>query len=202
MQRPDHGRRDRTRRLLLALPLLGLAACGTTPPLRWHRLPLEAATAPSSTPAPLADTRWELVREVVLPEYLQRETMFVSTGGGRLQALPQDRWAEPLQDAVPRLLLHDLALLRGAERVWPAPAPPDVQVQQRLRVQLLALEAEPARGRLVLQARCTWQPLHGGGASRVQTIAVQVPLADTTAASLVQAHRAALHELAMRIAAG
>ena len=191
---------DRTRRLLLAGPLLGLAACGSTPPLRWHRLPLDAAGVPPGAPAIGVDERWELVREVVLPEYLQRDTMFVDAGGGRLQALSQDRWAEPLQDAVPRVLLHDLTTLRGAEQVWAAPAPQDVKAQQRLHVQLLALEAEPARSRLLLQARCTWQPLQGGGASRVQTLTVQVPLGDASAATLVQAHRAALQALAARIA--
>lgn len=181
---------DRTRRLLFAWPLLSLAACGTTPPLRWHRLPLDAAGVSSSSPSRGGDERWELVREVVMPEYLQRDTMFVDAGGGSLRALPQDRWAEPLQDAVPRLLLHDLTTLRGAERVWAAPA------------QLLALEAEPARGRLLLHARCTWQPLQAAGASRVQALSVLVPLGDASAATLVQAHRAALHELAARIAAG
>jgi uncharacterized protein len=201
---------DRARRALLAaaaagVPLLGLAACGTTPPLRWHRLPLVAAGAAPADGA-TASERWEVVRDLALPEYLQRETMWFDAGGGRLQALAQDRWAEPLQDALPRLLLHDLATLRGSDRVWAAPAPLDVKAQQRLRVQIVALDAQPERARLVLQARCTWQALQplqsGGGASRVHDHRLQEPLADRSAASLVQAHRAAMLALARQIAAG
>lgn len=197
---------DRRRRQLLLAPLgfsaLGLVACGSSPPVRLHRLPLQAdsvsATPPAPAPAQDAE-RWELVRDVALPEYLQRELMLVDIGDGRLQALQHDRWAEPLQDAVPRVLLHELSLLRGADRVWAAPAPAGTPVQQRLRVQILALDAQAAQARLVLQARCTWLALQPGMTSRVQSVALEVPLAGAGAGALVAAHRAALRALALRI---
>lgn len=177
--------------------LAGAAGCGTSTPPRLHRLPLQP---PEQAPAaPASGTAWELVMRVNLPAYLDRDEMLVDRGQGRVDALPGERWAEPLAEAVPRLLLHDLALLRGPARVWPAPAPTAAGARRRLRVQLQALQAEPAQGLLRLQARWTLDDAGEAVAPQVAQIDLQVPLTLPGAAGLVQAHRLALWRLAQRI---
>lgn len=186
------------RRLGLAGVLL-LCGCGTAaPPARLYRLPVEAPE--SAGAAPGATSTWELAAVVGLPEYLDRETLVVAGGGTELQAWAGHRWAEPLRDSVPRLLRHDLGLLRGAERVWPAPAPAGVRVDRRLRVELLALHADTRQQRFELQARW-WLVDPRGQALPVQDgVALQLPLAGADADAVVRAHRLGLWRLAQQIA--
>ncbi len=199
------------RRALLAtgagLLMLG-AGCGTSPAVRLRRLPLAApepaspATAAAAADAIPLSGIWEVAMRPTLPAYLDREEILVDRGQGRVEPLPGERWAEPLAEAVPRLLLHDLALLRGTSRVWPAPAPTAVGARQRLRVQVLGLQAEPAAGVLRLQARWTLEDASQGAPPQVGQVDVDVPLNGADAASVVAAHRLALWRLAQRIAAG
>ena len=56
-----------------------------------------------------------------LPEVLERDALLMPQGQAGLEALQGHRWAEPLRDAVPRLLRQDLATLLGEARVWSAP---------------------------------------------------------------------------------
>jgi uncharacterized protein len=192
-----------TRRALLLAggTLLALASgCGTSPTVRLHRLPLEAP----QTPAPPADAGavWEVVMRPELPAYLDRDEMLIDQGPAGIAPLPGQRWAEPLAEAVPRLMLHDLALLRGARRVWPAPAPAGAAASHRLRWQVLDLQAAATPGRLRLQARWTLETRTGAGsAPQVGLVDLEVPLPQADAAGLVQAHRLALWRLAQRIVA-
>lgn len=184
--------------LLTAAGLLALVGgCGSSPPLRLHRLPLQP---PETTPAaPAAGLPWELVMRPALPAYLDRDDILVDRGQGRVEALPRERWAEPLSEAVPRLLLHDLASLRGASLMWPAPAPPAAGVRHRLRVQVLALQAEPAQDRLRLQARWTLEARDESVPPRVGQVDIAVPLGGPATSDLVLAHRLALWRLAQRV---
>ena len=185
------------RRLLLAFALLP-AGCASSPPHRFYRLLLEAPgkAGPGGQVLP---PLWELATSLPLPEYLERDTLMVADGDLRLVLLAGDRWAEPLRDSLPRILRHDLATLRGADRVWAAPTPPGVAIDRVLQMSLSALHADVQRHELVLDA--TWQlldphsllpPLQG-------RIALQVPLADATASAIVAAHRQALWQLAQRL---
>lgn len=119
----------------LALLLAGCAAPGPPPAPRVH-LPIDAPeTAP---PRPPDGQTWQLALPVVLPAYADRDTW------GAI------RWAEPLRDALPRLLRADLGTLRG-ERVWGSPLPAGVAVTHRLRVEVLAVETSGSDLRLVAQ---------------------------------------------------
>ena len=142
---------------------------------------------------------------VQLPAYLDRDALLVPAPSGGLQALAGERWAEPLRDAVPRLLRDDLARLRGAASVWAAPLPAGLLVQRQLRVELLALDVLPGRSAVRLRARW-WladvAPAAGMPAAPLLGDAdLQARVAGTDAAALVAAHRALLWQLAGRISA-
>jgi hypothetical protein len=144
---------------------------------------------------------WEISPRVPLPGALERDTLVRASGAAGLELLTGHRWAEPLRDAVPRLLLHDLAQLRGGARVWAAPAPPGVAVARRLRVELLALQAAADGRSLNLQAQW-WLQETGTPASppRKGQLTLQLPLADAGVDTLAAAHRLALWRLAVQIA--
>ena len=206
--RPTHPRALTLPALALASSLALLGACaGPAPaPLHLHSLgsvALPADTTPASQPAAPPDT-WQLLA-VQLPAYLDRDALLVPAPSGGLQALAGERWAEPLRDAVPRLLRDDLARLRGAASVWAAPLPAGLLVQRQLRVELLALDVLPGRSAVRLRARW-WladvAPAAGMPAAPLLGDAdLQARVAGTDAAALVAAHRALLWQLAGRISA-
>lgn len=187
----------------LAAALL-LAACAgpALPPAQWWRLPAEAAPPVPSAAAAAAPSAqapvWQLVGGVPLPGHLERDALLVPDATGALQPRGAARWAEPLRDAVPRLLRHDLARALGAP-VWTAPLPPGVLPTRQLRVELLAFDVAPGARGVTLQARYS---LTGPGlAPRAGELAFSQRVEGSDTAALVQAHRDALATLAQRLAA-
>ena len=209
---------------LLALPaaaLLSACASSPAPALQLHSLgslmrpaATTAATTATTQPSTIAPPTWQLLA-VQLPAYLDRDALLVPAPGGGLQALAGERWAEPLRDALPRLLRDDLASLRGAASIWAAPLPAGVLVQHQLRVEVLALDVLPGRSAVRLRARwwladvaaataTTAAPAPLLGEADLQTSAagrVAGGVASTEASALVAAHRALLWQLAERISA-
>jgi hypothetical protein len=184
--------------LLLALTLAG---CGSSPPVRLYQLRADPpAAADMAPPAALAPS-WSL-GPVLLPDYLDRDAILRTSGQAGLIAPPGERWAEPLREAVPRLLQQDLARLRGSGSVWRLPLPPGVTAERQLRVEIQRLDADSTGQRVTLQARWTLSDGSSSGARPMvaeRRIEVEVPGADTDA--LVGAQRRALWLLAQAIAA-
>jgi uncharacterized lipoprotein YmbA len=192
---------QRRRRLLLAGAMLLLGGCAvSSAPVRLYRLRLDAPQASRPDPDPAAAV-WEVSAALVLPEYLERDAIVVARGDAGLQALADERWAEPLRDSLPRLLRHDLALLRGADRVWPAPAPAGVKVARRLQVEVQELLASADRAALLLQVRWWLTDPAARAAPLAGQAVLQVPLAGLSAEQIASAHRLAWWQLAGRIAA-
>ncbi len=205
----------RRRTLLQALPLLpfrlrlpaGLTAlallpgCASTPATQWYELRLDPPGQPPAVPAAASEV-WELSPLVELPGALDRDTLMAARGSAGLQALAGHRWTEPLRDAVPRLLLHDLQRLRGADSTWAAPAPAGVPVQRLLRVQLLVMQADENLTRLRVAARWWLQSSEAQAlqAPPVRQADFSVAIESGGMDALAAAHRAGLWELAQRIA--
>lgn len=206
-----------SRRAWLGLPAaLWLAGCATPlPPLQRHRLPAdpaeaadamdtaEAAEAAARVPAP-ADAAgpevWQLL-PLRLPAYLERDRLLRAAGADGLHWLEDQRWAEPLREAVPRLLRLDLARLRGMGSVWQAPLPPGVVAQRQLQLELLALE--PAADGRTLRLQAQWWLVDPAGrrAPVAQGVQLHTPVAAAAdARALVAAHRRLLWRLARAIA--
>ncbi|HZF79832.1 MAG TPA: ABC-type transport auxiliary lipoprotein family protein [Rubrivivax sp.] len=185
---------------LVAASLLA-AACGTPAPApRLYQLRMEAPVAAASASATRGQGVWELASDVRVPAYLDRDTLVMLEGTARLELLQGQRWAEPLRDTLPRLLGHDLGLLRGASNVWLAPAPPGVQVSRQLRVEILSLQASRARGAVLLQARW-WFTGDRSAPPQALTADLQVPVSNLNDGdAIAAAHRVALWQLAERIA--
>lgn len=157
------------RRLALAATVALAAGCATrVPATDWIRLPLDfPAALTGSLPKPgeqgaMTAAVWQLVLPLELPGHLGRDAVIAAQGPTRLTALAGARWAEPLRDAVPRVLRADLARALGTE-VWTVPLPPGVVPTRQLRVAIDALDAA-ADGRLV-ELRARWSIADPGGAS-------------------------------------
>lgn len=194
-----------TRRHLLcaALPgtvalLLGGCASGGLPPVRWVRLPADAPGAAPATGAPVPGV-WQLIAPVQLPGHLDRDALLVPQGVAGLQGLGGARWAEPLRDAVPRLLRQDLEREFGTP-LWTAPLPPGVRPTRQLRIELTALDVTADQRGVALAARWSLADAQGGSRPAVFDARFDTPAGGSDADALVLAHRQALAQLARRIA--
>ncbi|HEV2673024.1 MAG TPA: PqiC family protein [Aliidongia sp.] len=96
--------------ILIVGTLTLLAACGTTPENRYYTLSVEPA-ATSAAPPPR--TGRITIAKLLLPGVTDREQMVVATGPQTVDIREFDRWAEPLDQLVPRILAQDLALRAG-----------------------------------------------------------------------------------------
>lgn len=183
---------------VLALTCL-LGACATPlPPVTWVRLPVDDVVA---TPAASVPTRevWQLMAPVLLPGHLDRDALLVPSGAAGLQPLGGVRWAEPLRDAVPRLLRADLSRLLGTP-LWTAPLPPGVTPTRQLRVEFLALDVTPDGRGVTLQARWSLADPAGGSAPALGEASFIEPAASAQPGALAAAHRSALRRLAVTMA--
>jgi uncharacterized lipoprotein YmbA len=192
------------RRASVALLIgLGLAGCASSPsaPVRYYRLRIEPPAQAAPAPAPgAAKEVWQLMSPVRMPDYLDREELWSPADSGALQSLEGHRWLEPLREAVPRTLGHDLSVLRGAGSVWSGNLPRGVMVGRQIRLELL--EFAPAEGAAGGAPAC---PLDVHRPERLSTVqaseaSITAPSAGPQPAQLVDAHRLALWRLAERIA--
>lgn len=88
-------------RLILTFLLLG--GCASSPEIHYYTLSVRAPAARSGhTSFTLAAVR--------LPAITDRLKILLRTGPQTVDLLDNDRWAEPLDQAVPRILAQDLAL--------------------------------------------------------------------------------------------
>lgn len=175
-----------------------MAGCASSPPVRLFQLRAEPPVAVGPLAIPSGWT-WQLA-SVRLPEYLDRDALVVPVGQSGLQAHSTERWAEPLRNAVPRLLRTDLASLLGEDRIWTAPLPAGVVVTRQIRLDVLAFEPVADLSAVRLRARWTVLDTTGATPPRNESAELIAPARGHDTDSLVSAHRLALWRLAERLA--
>ncbi len=90
--------------LLVTALLMSACAGPQAPPPLYYQLRLQA---PETVVQPAAEGSggsgiWQLMGPLRLPEYLERDVLWLPVGESGLQPLPGHRWAEPLDEADPR----------------------------------------------------------------------------------------------------
>lgn len=176
--------------LLLALSLVGCATSPATQRYVLESLPITAGAA-------VVERRGLAVGvgQVTLPAYLAQDAI-VQRRGNRLLLDESRRWAEPLGEAVPRVLAVNLANLLPTHRIvqqpWTLQGRPDWKLMLRID------RFEALDGRLLLQA--TWSLLDPDGrVVRSRQGDFSKPLAGEAVADIVAAHSEALAALSEAI---
>jgi uncharacterized lipoprotein YmbA len=136
-----------------------------------------------------------------LPDYLDRPQIVTRQSAYELELAANDRWAAPLYDMLPRVLVEDLALRLPSDRIVSFPEIGDASFDYRVAVQVSRFDVDAA-GEAALATR--WQ-LYARSAPRALLVAddtlqrrVEGRGFDAYAASL----SAALADLGDRIAEG
>ena len=174
-----------------------LAGCtGTSPrPSFWQLEPVAGMPAGWKADAPAV-----FLGAVGIPRYLDRPEGIERRDPSRLTPLTFDRWAEPLEDAVNRLLAEELARRLASERVVSYPVTARFPVDYHVVVDLDRLDGRPADA---VQLVGRWSVLDGIGGAALATAREDIRVeAGEGTAGLVRAHEQALGELAARIVAG
>ena len=137
---------------------------------------------------------------VVLPGYLDRATLVRRVGTNQLQLSASDRWAEPLPEAVARVLQENLTALLGTGRVVLYPWSPGTRIDTRVNVELLRFEPGPDGG-TDLEARWTVRDAPGTRLLARESHVTE-PAAGGDTAAAVAAMSRALATLSAEIAGG
>lgn len=131
------------------LLLLLAAACAPVEPTRFYTL------ATAANPAPVAKPERELVvglGPVALPEYLNRPDLVTRSGETQMRLADLDKWAEPLEALLPRIMAEDLLVMLGAKDVILLPQRRDLALDRIVEVDILRFDGDDA-GHVVLDAR-------------------------------------------------
>jgi uncharacterized protein len=186
--------------VLLSAILLVLAACAGSKPSSFYIL--SASSSPGrSERAPVAAPGVSIgVGPIKIPDYLDRAQIVTRSTANALQLAEYDRWAEPLDRSLPRLLAENLSSLLPADSVmafpWPGPAHVDYQVVVEV------LQFDGTLGQKVwLEARWT---ILGDGGKQVRwkgNASISEPVTGTSHEALVSGWSKALGGLSGEIAA-
>jgi uncharacterized lipoprotein YmbA len=106
-----------TRHSLVVVVLLGLAACGSNP-VQDNYYSLVLAADDVTAPVDTGESNPHLVvGPVQLPEYLQRRGIAMQIGANQIQTANHHLWAEPLEEAIAKVLVRDIADLASGVTV-------------------------------------------------------------------------------------
>jgi uncharacterized protein len=118
--------------------LLGLGACASTPS---HFYVLNTLSASETVPAPVAAQSPVIgVGPITLPKYLDRPQIVTRVGRHQLALGEFDRWAEPLQDNVLRVLAENLASLVPTDHILLHPWTRSVTVDYQVSMEVLQFD--------------------------------------------------------------
>jgi len=176
--------------------LLTLAACGSTPPSKFYRLTPVAGLADGGQHPALG------IGPIDIPEFLDRDALVYSSGGNQLQVVAGERWAEPLEDGIQRVVGLNLARLLQSENLHYYPWDPRQDPDYGISLRVLDLDATDRQATLVVDW-LLYRPASGETVSKqISQFSEPLPQAVALApAELPRAYSALLYQLSETIAA-
>lgn len=182
-----------SRRGLAGLGLALLAGCGGSPEPAFYTL----AAVPGAARPVVGSLE---LRRVALAGYLDRAAIVRASVGFRLEVATNERWGEPLDRLIGRILAENLAQrLSGATLVQEGAAT-SLDTDLVVEVDVQRLDADVA-GRVLLLAQIAVRPRRGGGAGNVRTHRSEIVPPGPGTPGFAAAVSAAVGELADAIAA-
>lgn len=120
----------------LATLILLLTACGSTPSNHYYVLTAREG------PGPVGQSPSVGIGPVRIPEYLNRTNLVYQRDGNKLQIAQFQRWAEPLEEGVVRVLGLNLAALLDTQDIRQFPWHAGRAPQFGVKVTLLGMDAD------------------------------------------------------------
>ena len=152
----------------IRLPAIGLlailvAGCAGSPPSNLYTLSA-IGTAASESQSLQAPPAVIAIGPVSLPDYLDRPHIVTRQSAYELELAANDRWAAPLYDMLPRVLVEDLALRLPSDRIVSFPETGDASFDYRVAVQVSRFDVDAA-GEAALATRWQFYAIGAAGAA-------------------------------------
>jgi uncharacterized lipoprotein YmbA len=179
--------------------LAATAGCAgsPSPKTNFYSLSVEAAPVrPESATGPAAATR-VLVTRVAIPGVVDRPQIVSRTASNSVEIYDFHRWAEPLQEAIPRVIAGNLAQQLGPGHAVSASTMPGLPPDVRIAVDVQKFEATMGTG---VAVDVLWSVRPGVGEARVGRSTVEEPAAEAGHAGIAAAYSRALAAVARDIA--
>ena len=144
--------------VIAAIMLLG--GCGSSKAANYYVLHSIQNTGPEVRSAGVEQGPAIGVGPVTVPDYLDRPQIATRSSSSSLQFSEFDRWAEPLEKNLMRVLADDLSVLVPSEQVYIFPWPKSMPVRYQVTVEFVQLEKMPDE-KVILDAR--WNILDDKG---------------------------------------
>jgi uncharacterized protein len=140
------------------------------------------------------------VGPIKIPAYLDRPEMATRSAPDSLQFAEFDKWAEPLEKNLTRVIAENLATLLSTDRIGVFPWLNSAQVQYQVTVDITQLERMPD-GKVILAAR--WNILGDQGENMlvIESSRFSIPIESAGYEAIASAESRAVEALSREIAA-
>lgn len=171
-----------------------LAGCGSSPRANHYVLTAQPAAVPSHESPSLG------IGPIDIPEYLNRNALVYNRDGNQLRVSSTDRWAEPLEDGLKRVISLNLATLVDTQNVrffpWNVQRAPDYGI----KITLLSLDANDSEAQLVAEW-LVYRPATGETVlRRIAQIQQPLPAGELSPTQIAPAYSELLYKLSAVIA--
>lgn len=175
-----------------------LTGCARSLPDRLYVLNPLSAT-PQAESIPNDDYLKLAIGPIEIPGYLDRPQIVTRKGGNRIELSESNKWAEPLQENLSRVLSENLGTLLGPDAFVIVPWRGSTSVDYRVSVDVIRFDGALSES-VTLAAR--WSIFNKGGKRLLmrKTSSYTEAVASTDFASLVSAQSAAVASLSREIA--
>ena len=184
----------------ICIVLMVLGGCARSQPANYYTLrPIQDPGPGTQSPGPGQDPVIG-VGPVKIAEYLDRPQMVTRSSGSGLQFAEFDRWAEPLEKNLTRVLADNLSILLPSERVCVFPWPKSKPVQYQVTLEIIHLE-KTADGKAILES--SWEILGDDGGKSLVTKRTRLilPVESAGFEGMASAESRAIETLSREIAA-
>jgi uncharacterized protein len=136
---------------------------------------------------------------VNLPAYLDRQEIVTRIAQNQVRLSEYDRWAEPLEEGVGRVVSQNVASILRAERITSYPWPPDRKPLYQVELEVLRFETNNAQE---AQVAARWTLRHTGKKDlvRYRDTRLSRPIHERSTAGSVAALSEVLADLSRQIA--
>lgn len=178
----------------IALLLLLIAGCGSSPRSNHYLLTTDVSTPPDGETPSLG------IGPVVIPEFLNRNSMVYSREGNQLEISSTERWAEPLEAGIKRVVGINLASSLDTQDIryfpWNTGKPPEFGIS----ISLLSLDAGDDEATLAAEWR-VFRPATGQSVvRRISHLRLALPAGKLSATQIAPAYSELLSQLSDLIA--
>ena len=178
--------------VILPIALLG---CGTTPASKYYLLSVEASGSPEGASPSLG------VGPIEIPEYLNRNALIYSREGNRLHIANFERWAEPLDSSIGRVVGLNLASLLNTQNIQAYPWSDSERPEYGVEVTVINMDSNDQQARLIAEWHI-YAPIDRKTIARkISSLSYDMPNGPVTAAEVAPAYSKLLLQLSEIIAA-